>query len=248
MTIQKPYRRNVRQFVDGNYAEGGRARYISHAKFAVAPEHYVRAFLLIQKDLLTLFEYVEPADTNLQTFSFRIHELLLRTCIEIEANFVAILTENGYKKSGKLSMSDYQKVNKSHLLSDYEVNFPFWHGAKLMRRPFSTWENESGLKWYQAYNKLKHERHLKFQLANFDNLLEAVSALVILLSSQFRTEDFGPGNGSLILGGSNDDTESAIGDYFRVKFPTNWPKDLRYDFNWQELQNEHDPFQNFNYK
>jgi hypothetical protein len=31
-------------------------------------------------------DYVEPADQNLNTYSFRIHELLMRACIEVEAN------------------------------------------------------------------------------------------------------------------------------------------------------------------
>jgi hypothetical protein len=36
-----------------------------HPKFAVDPHHYVRAFLVLQKDLLELFDYIEPADKNL---------------------------------------------------------------------------------------------------------------------------------------------------------------------------------------
>jgi hypothetical protein len=41
--------------------------------------------------------------------------------------------------------------------------------------------------------------------------------------------------------------ESGIGGYFRVRFPANWPMELRYDFDWQELKSEADPFQNIEY-
>jgi hypothetical protein len=41
--------------------------------------------------------------------------------------------------------------------------------------------------------------------------------------------------------------ESGIGEYFRVKFPNNMPAELRYDFDWQSLKNDDDPFQNFDY-
>jgi hypothetical protein len=134
MPVSKPYRRMIRQFVDGHYAEGGRWRYIRHRMFATDPEHYVRAFAIIQKDILELFDFVEPADTNLPCYSYRIHELFMRTCIEIEANFKAILAENGYGRSGDWNMTDYQKTEASHLLSAYLVKFPVWQGNQHTRQ------------------------------------------------------------------------------------------------------------------
>jgi hypothetical protein len=69
MSVTRPYRRTCRQFVDGGYIEGGRAGYMRHPKFAQSPEHYVRAFLILLKDLQELFDYVEPADKNLDCYS-----------------------------------------------------------------------------------------------------------------------------------------------------------------------------------
>ncbi len=128
MSITKPYHRTCRQFVDGEYSEGGRWQYILHPKYADSSDHYIRAFLLLQDDLKKLFQYIEPSDTNLNTYSFRIHELLLRTCVEVEANFKAILKENGYKKSDKWTRHDYKKIEESHFLSKYKVKYPFWRG------------------------------------------------------------------------------------------------------------------------
>ena len=65
MTILKPYRRNCRQFQDGTYANSGQARYILDPRYAKHPAQYVRAFLLIQKDLQELFDYIDPSDINL---------------------------------------------------------------------------------------------------------------------------------------------------------------------------------------
>ena len=106
MPVTCPYRRTCRQFVDGSYSEGGRWQYMLHPKFAQAPEHYVRAFLLLLKDLQELFDYIEPADKNLHCYSYRIHALLLRACVEVEANCKAILKENGYSKSDNWNMDD----------------------------------------------------------------------------------------------------------------------------------------------
>jgi len=137
MSITKPYRRTVRPFKDGSYGE---RRYIEHPKFAKEPQHYIRAFEVIQKDLIELFDYVEPSDANKQCFSYRIHQLFMRTCIEVEANFKAILCENSYACSSNLTMRDYRKCEKSHKLSEYQIKLPVWQGDQLIRTPFSAWK------------------------------------------------------------------------------------------------------------
>lgn len=243
--ISKPYRRTVRQLADGSYANGGNARYIRDPLFASDAEHYVRAFMLIQKDLLALFDYVEPSDVNLPTYSYRIHELLTRTCIEVEANFKAILTENGCAQA--YDMRDYVKCEASHFLSQYELRFPVWQGTGHTTRPFLPWASAAPLPWYQAYNHAKHSRHGNFQEANFGNLLDAFSGLVALLSAQFWTEDFSPAPDVLSLESRKSDMECAIGGYLEVKFPTNFPATERYDFDWRILGQEGDRFQPYPY-
>lgn len=246
MTVTRPFRRTCRQFANGSYSEGGRWEYVQHPKFAKAPDHYVRAFLLLQEDLQRLFQYIEPTDTNLKTYSYRIHELLLRTCVEVEANCKAILLENGYSKPDNWTMDDYKKIECSHFVSAYRVKYPIWVGAKSIRQPFSPWSTAKRLPWYSAYNATKHDRHVKFHKANFKHLTDAITGLVVLLSAQFLTHDFAPSNSSLSFEGPRDGMESAIGGYFRVKFP-DWPREKRYDFKWQELKSESDPFDKFPY-
>ena len=41
--------------------------------------------------------------------------------------------------------------------------------------------------------------------------------------------------GCIALEGSGDGMESAVGDYFRVKYPE-WDKKDRYDFEWQKIK------------
>jgi len=248
MPILRPYRRTCRQFVDGSYAAGGRWGYILHPKYALAPEHYVRAFLILQKDLRELFDYVEPSDNNLGCYSYRIHSLLVRACVEVEANCKAILTENGYRKSDDWKMNDYRKIEKTHLLSAYEVKVPTWTGSQSIRKPFVSWANGNGLPWYKAYNTTKHDRHSQFEQARLEHALDACCGLLALLSAQFETNDFGPGSALMAMEDtSGDGMESAIGGYFRVRFPIDFPQDLRYDFDWQKLKSEADPFQIFDY-
>jgi hypothetical protein len=247
MPVNRPYRRTCRQFVDGSYTEGGRWQYMIHPKFAQAPEHYVRAFLLLLKDLQELFDYIEPADKNLLCYSYRVHALLLRACVEVEANCKAILKENGYSRPGDMNMVDYRKIDKTHLLSLYQVKAPNWSGSQGLRKPFLAWSTGGSLPWYQAYNTTKHDRHTEFEEATFEHLIDACCGVLVLLSAQFETNDFSPGNNLLAVGGPDDGMESGIGGYFRVKFPDNWPLDLRYDFDWQAMKNDPDPFQTIDY-
>lgn len=46
---------------------------------------------------------------------------------------------------------------------------------------------------------------------------------------------------------SNDGFESAIGDFFRIKFPTDWKDEEKYDFNWNNLPDEDKKILKFDY-
>lgn len=257
MGISKPYYLTVRQFTDGHYSEGGRSRYINRPDYSARPSNYIRAYMLLQKDLLDLFNYIEPSDTALKTYSFRIQELFIRTCIEIEANFKAIFAMNKYSKNLRsLKISDYYLINQSHFLSYYSAKLPYW-SENLMtadREPFKDWGNPPDpekpwiLKWYQDYNTTKHDRSNSLHLASLENLIDAFAALVIIISAQYMSEDFSPAPGALLVdSGWNDGYDAAIGDYFRIAYPRHLHESERYDFNWQHLMNKPDAFQQYNY-
>jgi hypothetical protein len=243
---------------NGTYANDGHWLYLLHPKYAIEPQHYIRAFLLIQEDLIKLFEYVEPCDENSDTISLRIQELLTRVCIEIEANFTAILKENNYSNSNNWNLKDdYSLIEFTHKLSSYKIIFPVWRGEKHTYTPFANWatktnKNWHSLNWYQAYNKSKHDRHSHFDKATFDTLLNAVSGLVVLLSSQFMDESYSPNSKTMGLSGNylydyNPKMQTAIGDYFRVQYPDNWDESEKYGFNWQDLSLQEEPFEKINY-
>lgn len=253
MPVSKPCFRTCRQFNDNTYTGSGRAQYLVDPRFAKDPAHYIQAFLLIRQDLLELFTYVEPADENLRTYSHRIHQLLTRTCIEVEANLTAILIENGYQQNSRnLNMNDYRKVNLSHHLSDYQARVPIWRHSRHIVSPFVAWNDpRSALPWYQSYNKAKHDRHRAFQIATFDCLIAAFCGLFVLLSSQFLRDFYTPhGNIGTWEGiyryDKNDDMESGIGNFLRIKFP-DWSPNEQYDIDWPTLERSSEPFDSFPY-
>jgi hypothetical protein len=247
MAVEKPFKRTCRQLADGTYRGNGNGGYVRHPQFVDSPQQYIRAFQVLQKDMAELFDYVEPADKNRDCFSYRIHELRMRLCIEVEANCVGILRANGYQKSSNWTMDDYKKLNATHRLSSYIVRLPIWRGVNSDRVPFGNWGTAGQIAWYQAYNQAKHSRHENFHLSNFDSLVDSMCGLVAILASQFITDDFGQ---SYVVseGGAGGGFEYAIGGYFLVKFPQHWPLHERYSFDWSKLHSDPNPTQTLVFK
>ncbi|KAJ3473113.1 hypothetical protein NLI96_g13125 [Meripilus lineatus] len=80
-----------------------------------------------------------------------------------------------------------------------------------------------------------------FHQATFDHLVDAVCGVVVLLSAQFMQEDFESEDYLVAVGRNRDGMDAAIGGFFRVSF-ADWPEADRYEFDWQHLQDEVDPF------
>lgn len=256
MIHSKPYHRNLRPCrTVGGYQSYSRSDFIIDPDYARNPSHFVRAFNLIQDDLQAIFEYVEPSDECLGAYSYRMHALLMRTCIEIEANFKAILEENIFTPSGKYpNMADYRKIDYTHRLSSYEVMLPIWNYQPKIFAPFAIWKAMRGQaaqgsvspSWYKAYNASKHDRHYEFRQASFGSLVEAVAGLLVVVSSQFGCHDFNPGPGHLLYSVPYP-FEPAIGHLFKVKYPNDWADNELYDCNWGLLKKETDRFAKFNF-
>lgn len=236
--LTAPLKRTVRPFLNGSYTDSGGLRYVRHPNYAQSGAHYVRSFVMIQKQLQDIFEYIEPDDTNANTYSIRVMSLLVTTCVEIEANFKAILTENGYVKSGNFDIIDYSRIERTHRLSEYRVRIPYWNGSLKERKPFAGWASSGGrLSWYKAYNKVKHDRHSSSSLATFETLTDSICGLFALLSSQFHSEDFAPGSIGLSVGSRNShpDFDFGIGDFLEIAYPSGWLAEERYSFDATQL-------------
>jgi hypothetical protein len=220
--------------------------YVRHPDYAPDALHYLRAYTLLQDDLLKLFEYVEPADANESTYSFRCLELLLRACGEVESNCRVILDANGFVTPNQRLMEHYKKLNTTHHLASYSVRLPVWTGGRSVRQPFAAWQSGGTLPWFKAHHGGKHNRHAEFPSANLANVVDAVAAVVVLLAAQFLTDDFGPMYWTSETG-PGDGFEYAIGHYFQVKFPTDWAPAECYEFEWEAIQTEATPFRRLSF-
>jgi hypothetical protein len=262
MSLGKPFHRTYRRIKPGQQSGFYGWAYLADPQYAKNPEHYVRAFTLIQNDLQSIFEYIEPSDEGRAAYSYRIHALFMRACIEIEANFKAILEENTFNQQTRwLKMNDYRRVDVTHHLSSYEVILPIWNSTSPTFKPFEPWRAWRGLEkpkdidlslpWYQAYNASKHDRQDEFKKANFENLVMAVAGLLVLISSQFRNRDFSVGGSFKGMQGREYEyrlpIEAATGELFQIRYPDDWLEEELYDCDWMVLKNQKDRFEKINF-
>jgi hypothetical protein len=81
-------------------------------------------------------------------------------------------------------------------LTEWSVKLKDYGGLEF--RPFRYWNvllTTSSLPWYEAYNKVKHDREGSFALGTLESVLNAAAALHILQIAQF-----GPGIFDILRG------------------------------------------------
>ena len=250
MAVNTPYRRIIRPVGPGTHATHEYVRgsfdesYLFDPDYAPGRAQTIRAYHLLEKDLIRQFEYLEPADDNLQAYSHRLYELLLRASTEFEANCRAILQANRYKKRNNWTIGDYCNVNNSSRLSEYEVRIAIWREENKILHPFKDWASSKSLSWYREYNAVKHSRCKHFPKANLRNVLCAVSGLLAVLFSQFYVLCL-RAHAPVAMYQIDDGWFLHDDSVFAVKPPQGWEADEFYDFDWAALRGQADKFAEF---
>lgn len=98
-----------------------------------------------------------------------------------------ILTVNSYKKKGRYDTNDYVNLKDILKLEYYKLSLiPYPCVANIA--PFAGWDSKKpsvSLKWYNAYNAIKHDRIVNQSEATLENAINAVCAVAILLIAQY---------------------------------------------------------------
>ena len=256
MSISKPYFRIARPRA---YIPD----YVMDPRYATDRGQLSRAYINIEKELRGVFNYIEPDEENLHTFSFELYSLLLRASTEVELNCKLIMEANGATPQGHFfTMADYKKLEKSSLLSKYSVTYTNWRKRNAAGEleyinklfvPFKTFDQSISTSpdWYQAYNEVKHNREENLEKANLENCMNAVAGVLVLLYSQF-------GSQCVQTYGTNGLHWHELGAYdlhfdadviFEINPPkiTDWPTDELYDFDWSSIKADLQPFEKFTF-
>lgn len=148
-----------------------------------------------------LFRTVQPDENNFHAFGHEIGNLLILICTELETQFRGILKANFATplngSTDRFNTGDFVQLLKPMRLSEYKIklsNYPWLPWIS----PYDNWNNvkpTETLPWYKAYNLVKHDRWQNLSNANISNLLNALSACVIIYYAQYGK--FPPPNGRI---------------------------------------------------
>jgi hypothetical protein len=132
---------------------------------------------------------VQPTEKTFDTFGHDIRNLLILTCTEVESHWRGVLVKNGVKEHYKTR--DYVALRKPMKLDEYAISFAAYPWLPPLK-PYEGWGSTDTptqeLKWYDAYNAVKHDRENQFERATLLRAFEAISACVIMMAAQFGME------------------------------------------------------------
>jgi hypothetical protein len=144
------------------------------------------------EDLLSIFRVVHPAKGNLEAFGGGIRDIIILACTEVEAQWKGVLDAHNVKpaKGSFFTTRDYVKLLPVMKLNEYVVKLTRYPWLPPTG-PFFNWNRDDptkSLTWYDAYNKIKHDREDGFINATLGHAIESVAACVVMLGAQFGIE------------------------------------------------------------
>jgi hypothetical protein len=145
---------------------------------------YLSAFQILCGDFRRILEFIEPVDQNLEAYSHRLYELLLRACTEFESAAKELLVIAGSSKApADMTINDYKTLESSLHMEAREVGILLWQPTPAYVKPFHGWSTAAPpVGWYSDYNKVKHSRNNEFSRANLDNARTALAGLFLILA------------------------------------------------------------------
>ncbi len=159
---------------------------------------YWPVYLNLERELLSISEIIHVDDSQLEVYSMKIAELLIRTAIEIESIAKALYFSNGGSKADDNHLY-FDSDCMDHLVNIWDIdkkvvlvtspNLFFTHEDNLILTPLNK-ANKRGsksAKWCRAYQAVKHNRAKELKNGNLKHFIHALGALYIL-NLYFRDE------------------------------------------------------------
>lgn len=144
---------------------------------------YLPVYEKLENELIDLSSYIHFTDDNLDVYSLKIADLIIRCSIEIESLIHSLF----YREEGKnleYIGEELQFLNKKYDLENkivkvYSGNFNFSKKEVICFKPFD-YKYKSEEDYYSTYNALKHNRGKNISKAKLYTLIRVYGALFIL--------------------------------------------------------------------
>lgn len=164
-----------------------------------------QTFLSLEKELIDLSRYIfitdeilvnktgltsQKCDSQLNTFSPFIADLLVRCCVQIEAVSKELYFENGGCKSRGdrdlffdedcLKLIDIKWATHNKVVQVVSPLFNLTKEENYLLKPLKNAHKRSGTFWEKAYQAVKHDRYSSISYGSVKAFLHALAALYLL--------------------------------------------------------------------
>jgi hypothetical protein len=133
-------------------------------------------FTSLEKQLLDCMDYIPYTDNHKNVVSPKFIPIILEACTLIESILKDITDSNETKQNFK----SYSEIHDTTLELSETISL-FLSTPLQFLQPFKEWKMYPP-KWWDAYNKLKHDRLNSYQSATYENAILSLSALHQLIS------------------------------------------------------------------
>ncbi len=140
-------------------------------------KYFVSQYALLEKEFIDTMQYVSFEEDNYKTYSNKYAKLLLQIGSEIDN-----LMRNICGLTGRTSITDYAD-GLFMIYPSLDRQKLIVKGNKLELLPFDNWDKynaSQSLVFWDAYNKVKHDRIQNNKLANLENVSLGLGGLYIL--------------------------------------------------------------------
>ncbi|MPQ76886.1 hypothetical protein [Hydrogenovibrio sp. JE_KL2] len=138
-------------------------------------------YISLEQDLENLSRYIEFEKSNFSTHSLELTRLLLTIGSEVDVVAKELCCLFSSKTQCGSRINQYKKILKDNIPDISSISV---YSDRYMLRftPWLNWQNieAENPSWWKAYNDVKHYRGEHFKDANLQNVLEAMSALLIM--------------------------------------------------------------------
>lgn len=152
---------------------------------------YWSVYQNLEKELIELTNHIHVDDKQINVYSMKIAELLIRASIEFESLAKELYINNGGPKEDDNNLffdTDCMKhLNSLWKLESKRVqvvsnNFYFNNDENKLLSPLKKAHKRgsSSEKWLQAYQAIKHNRRTSLEIANIKHLILSMAGLYIL--------------------------------------------------------------------
>jgi hypothetical protein len=163
----------------------------------------------LREQLDRICRVVQPTQKNFQVFGHEIRNLIILACTEVESHWKGVLRAHNARAE---NTHDYVKLAGAMRLGDFAVAFAYFPWLPPIK-PFHGWAPSGSptkdLKWYHAYNSVKHDRDTHFEKATLEHALNAVCGCAIMMVAQFGWDAL--------------KVRSDLVPYLYLKEPPRWP-------------------------